>query len=218
MASILIAEDEKSISELILRNLRLVGHSAAQAFNGAAALQMAESQSFDLILLDVMLPLMSGFDVKQALPQEQPVIFVTAKGDLSSRLAGLGYGADDYITKPFEILELLARVEAVLRRIHKNITQLTIGAASIDISARRAYVDGAEAVLTPQEFSLLEVMLCNRNLALSREKLLELAWGYDYEGDTRTVDVHIQRLRKKLCLEAEIETVYKLGYRLNSKG
>jgi len=204
MAKILIAEDERPISELVKRNLMLVGHTAAQAFDGPCA-------------LDVMLPGCSGFEVKEQLDPALPVIFVTAKNNLSSRLQGLGLGADDYIVKPFEILELLARVEAVLRRVHAGAEVFDLGDCHVEFGTHRVFVAGREVALTPQEFMLLGVLVRNRNLALSREKLLQLAWGYDYEGDTRTVDVHIQKLRKKLGFEDRIQTVYKLGYRLSTK-
>ena len=217
MASILIAEDEKPIRELIRRNLLLVGHSCREAADGREALELAEAERFDLALLDVMLPGTDGFEVKRRLPQELPVIFVTARTGLSSRLQGLGLGADDYILKPFEILELLARVEAVLRRTGAGDREVEVGGCRIDLAQRRVTREGAEIPLKPQEYTLLEVLVRNRNLALSREKLLELAWGYDYEGDTRTVDVHVQRLRKKLGWEKELQTVYKLGYRLSTK-
>ena len=202
MAKILIAEDERPISELVKRNLMLVGHTAAQAFDGPCALEMAGAERFDLVLLDVMLPGCSGFE---------------AKNNLSSRLQGLGLGADDYIVKPFEILELLARVEAVLRRVHAGAEVFDLGDCHVEFGTHRVFVAGREVALTPQEFMLLGVLVRNRNLALSREKLLQLAWGYDYEGDTRTVDVHIQKLRKKLGFEDRIQTVYKLGYRLSTK-
>lgn len=217
MASILIAEDEKPIRELIRRNLLLVGHSCREAADGREALELAEAERFDLALLDVMLPGTDGFEIKRLLPQELPVIFVTARTGLSSRLQGLGLGADDYILKPFEILELLARVEAVLRRTGAGDREVEAGGCRIDLAQRRVTREGAEIPLKPQEYALLEVLVRNRNLALSREKLLELAWGYDYEGDTRTVDVHVQRLRKKLGWEKELQTVYKLGYRLSTK-
>lgn len=217
MASILIAEDEKPIRELIRRNLLLVGHSCREAADGREALELAEAERFDLALLDVMLPGTDGFEVKRRLPQELPVIFVTARTGLSSRLQGLGLGADDYILKPFEILELLARVEAVLRRTGAGDREVEAGGCRIDLAQRRVTREGAEIPLKPQEYALLEVLVRNRNLALSREKLLELAWGYDYGGDTRTVDVHVQRLRKKLGWEKELQTVYKLGYRLSTK-
>ena len=217
MASILVVEDDKPISELIKRNLALVGHTVQQAYDGCAAVALLQSDTFDLVLLDIMLPGLSGFEVKKMLPAAQPVIFVTAKCGLSSRLAGLGLGADDYIEKPFEILELLARVQAVLRRTCTSEELFELDTCRVELGMRRVYVAGEEIMLTPQEFDLLDTLIRNRNLALSREKLLELAWGYDYEGDTRTVDVHVQKLRKKLGLEQRIQTVYKLGYRLSTK-
>lgn len=218
MANILVAEDEKPINELIARNLKLVGHSVVQAYDGTAALSAAKGGNFDLLLLDIMLPSFSGFEIVQRLETNVPVIFVTAKNSLSDRLTGLGLGADDYIIKPFEILELLARVEAVLRRTSKAVKVFELSGTIVEIDMRRVTRNNQEILLTPQEFELLLALVINRNLALSREKLLEIAWGFDYEGDTRTVDVHIQKLRKKLYWESEIQTVYKMGYRLNAKG
>lgn len=218
MAKILVAEDEKPINELIARNLKLVGHSVVQAYDGTAALSAARKGSFDLLLLDVMLPGVTGFEVLSRLEKPVATIFVTAKNALTDRLAGLGLGADDYIIKPFEILELLARCEAVLRRTNAASQAFELGETRVEIDNRRVFTKGEEILLTPQEFELLLSLIVNRNLALSREKLLELAWGFEYEGDTRTVDVHIQKLRKKLCWENEIQTVYKLGYRLQTKG
>ena len=145
------------------------------------------------------------------------MIFVTAKTSLSDKLQGLGLGAEDYIVKPFEVLELLARVEIVLRRGGKSARTFTLDGLRVDLDAHRVFLHEEEIPLTPQEYSLLEVLITNRNLALSREKLLNLAWGYDYEGESRTVDAHIQRLRKKLELEGRIQTVYKLGYRLSTR-
>jgi len=217
MARILIVEDDKSINELIAKNLKLVGHEFLQAFDGVEAVKLAEEKQFDLILLDVMLPGMDGFDVIKQI-SGTPVIFITAKDGLSHRLQGLSLGADDYIVKPFEMLELLARVEAVLRRVKKSSAAFSLDSAVIDLSGRTVTVNGEEVVLSPQEFGLLETLIQNRNIALSRDKLLELAWGYDYAGDTRTVDTHIQKLRSKLGWENRIKTVYKLGYRLEVKG
>lgn len=216
MAYILIAEDEAPLNRLLEQNLQLVGHRTRSVFDGRAALDAARQESFDLALMDIMMPGLSGLEVKARLPQELPVIFVTAKTAVTDQLQGLRLGADDYITKPFDILVLLARVEAVLRRTKKNTTQLCFGACSIDLESRTVQVDGTPVELTPQEYSLLEVLVLNRNLALSREKLLELAWSMDFEGGTRTVDMHIQKLRKKLRLEEHIRTVYKYGYRLES--
>ena len=217
MAKILIAEDERAINNLMAANLRLVGHTCTQTYTGTEALRLAQSTAFDLLLLDVMLPGKDGFEIKTSLPAQLPVIFVTAKAGLPDKLRGLGLGAEDYIVKPFEILELVARVETVLRRTQRNTTELVINDLRIDLTARTVTRGGRLVTLTPQEFGLLEALVLNRNLALSREKLLEIAWGYDYEGESRTVDVHIQRLRRKLGLEREIETVYKLGYRLNTR-
>ena len=218
MAYILVAEDETPINDLICKNLKLLGYITAQAFDGPRALELAEKENFDLVLLDVMLPGMSGFQVKTKLAKDLPVIFVTAKTSVSDQLTGLNLGAEDYITKPFDTLVLIARVENVLRRTKKNDAVFTIKDCVIDLSMRTVYKNGERVDLALQEYNLLEALVLNRNFALSREKLLQLAWGYDYSGDTRTVDVHIQRLRKKLGLYEEIATVYKYGYRLEVKG
>lgn len=218
MAYILVAEDEIPINDLICKNLKLLGYKTAQAFDGIQALELAEKENFDLVLLDVMLPGMSGFRVKTKLPKDLPVIFVTAKTSVSDQLTGLNLGAEDYITKPFDTLVLIARVENVLRRTKKNDAVFTIKDCVIDLSMRTVYKNGERVDLALQEYNLLEALVLNRNFALSREKLLQLAWGYDYSGDSRTVDVHIQRLRKKLGLYEEIATVYKYGYRLEVKG
>lgn len=218
MAYILVAEDEIPINDLICKNLKLLGYKTAQAFDGPEALGLAEKENFDLVLLDVMLPGMSGFQVKTKLPKDLPVIFVTAKTSVSDQLTGLNLGAEDYITKPFDTLVLIARVENVLRRTRKNDAVFTIKDCVIDLSMRTVYKNGERVDLALQEYNLLEALVLNRNFALSREKLLQLAWGYDYSGDSRTVDVHIQRLRKKLGLYREIATVYKYGYRLEVKG
>ena len=218
MAYILVAEDEIPINDLICKNLKLLGYKTAQAFDGSEALGLAEKENFDLVLLDVMLPGMSGFQVKTRLAKDLPVIFITAKTSVSDQLTGLNLGAEDYITKPFDTLVLIARVENVLRRTKKNDAVFTIKDCVIDLSMRTVYKNGERVDLALQEYNLLEALVLNRNFALSREKLLQLAWGYDYSGDTRTVDVHIQRLRKKLGLYEEIATVYKYGYRLEVKG
>ncbi len=214
MAYILIAEDEEVINNLIAKNLTMVGHKVMQTYTGTDTLAAINSNEFDLVLLDVMMPGMSGFEVKQKLDKDTPVIFVTAKQSLTDQLTGLSLGADDYITKPFDMLVLLARVENVLRRTMKNTSVFKINNCTINLNSRSVKVDDVPVSLTLQEFNLLEALVLNRNLALSREKLIELAWGFDFEGDNRTVDVHIQKLRKKCNLEKEIATVYKYGYRL----
>ncbi len=212
MANILIVEDDRHISELVKRNLSLVGHTCTCCYDGLSGLEVLQEQSFDLILLDVMLPGVSGFDFITRV-SGTPIIFVTAKGELDDRLKGLTLGAEDYIVKPFEMLELIARINIVLRRSQRD-EIMQVGAVQVDLKKRLVLSEGQEIILTPQEFSLLEVLIINKNIALSRDKLLELAWGYDYIGDTKTVDVHIQKLRKKLGLENEIRTITKLGYRL----
>ena len=212
MAKILIIEDDRHISDLIRRNLKLVGHDGCCCYDGQEGLCTFKKEHFDLVLLDVMLPEISGFDLIK-LVEDTPVIFVTAKGQLEDKLNGLSLGAEDYIVKPFEMLELIARVNVVLRRIQKE-EIISVGRIRVDVKKRNVTLDGKEIVLAPQEYNLLEVSIRNRNIALSREKLLEAAWGYDYEGETKTVDVHVQRLRKKLGLEKEIKTITKLGYRL----
>lgn len=213
MAVILIVEDELSINELVKKNLQLVGHQCTSVFDGNSAIAAIQNHIYDLIILDIMLPELDGFEVFEQV-KETPTIFLTARNSLSDRVKGLSMGADDYLTKPFEMLELLARVEAVLRRTQKNQSSFEVGAVMIDFDSHQVFYLNQHVECTPKEFELLEVLVNNRNIALSRDRLLELVWGYDYEGDTRTIDVHIQKLRKKLGWENVIKTVYKLGYRL----
>lgn len=217
MARILVSEDEQIINDLICRNLQLVGHTTESCLDGITTFKTITSSTYDLVLLDVMLPGMTGFEIKNKINADIPVIFVTAKSGLSNRLEGLGLGADDYITKPFEILELLARVETVLRRTHKQQQVFEHAGVRVELDTHQVFLSGKEVSLTPKEFELLEVLIVNRNLALSRDKLLELVWGYDFEGESRTVDMHILKLRKKLNWEDVIQTVYKMGYRLNMR-
>lgn len=215
MAKILIVEDELPINELIRKNLSLTGHQCTQAFDGNDAIERIAEDRFDLIILDIMLPGADGYEVL-AEAQGTPVIFLTAKSELSDKLKGLSKGADDYLTKPFQMLELAARVEALLRRTKKTEQYFELDQVKIDFERRLIFVEGKAVDCTPKEYELFETLVKNRNIALSREKLLELVWGYDFEGGTRTVDVHIQRLRAKLGLEKRIATVYKLGYRLEA--
>lgn len=212
MANILIAEDERAINDLIKLNLTLVGHKCEQAFDGAAALERALSGEHDLLILDVMLPELSGFEIIGQI--KTPVIFVTARVSVEDRLRGLKLGADDYIVKPFEILELVERVRAVLRRTKGEREAFEFDGIRVEFDTRRVYKDGSEVSLKPKEFDLLSAFITNRNLALSREKLIELVWNFDYDGDTRTVDVHVQKLRGKLGITDRLKTVYKMGYRL----
>lgn len=214
MAQILIVEDDKSINNLIRKNLELVGHNCISVFDGEDVFTALETQAFDLILLDIMLPKLDGFQVLEELMEDIPVIFLTARSAVEDRVKGLRLGADDYIVKPFDMEELQARVESVLRRTHKADKQFGFGDVLVDLSSRQVFYKNEIVDFTPQEFLLIEALIKNRNIALSREKLLEIAWGYDYGGDTRTVDVHIHNMRKKLGWENVIKTVYKLGYRL----
>lgn len=212
MAKILIVEDEKAINDLVRFNLELVGHECFQVFDGEEGVTEALKLKYDLIILDVMLPKYSGFEIMEYI-EETPVIFLTARSSSNDRIKGLRLGADDYITKPFDILELVERVKAVLRRTKRDTDFFEFDDVRVEFNSRKVYKNGEEISLKPREFDLLEVLVNNRNLALSREKLLRLVWEFDYEGDTRTVDVHIQRLRQKLDAANRIKTVYKTGYR-----
>lgn len=213
MAHIFVVEDEETIRNLICWNLELVGHTCSAAADGWEAKKALEGGKFDLVLLDVMLPGLDGFELVKYC-QDMPVMFVTAKEGIEDKMKGFRAGADDYLVKPFEIVELLARVSVILRRNGTDETGISVGEVRIDMQGRKVYREGRPVELTPREYELFETLVRNRNIALSREKLLELAWGYDYGGDTRTVDVHIQKLRQKLGLEQKIKTVYKMGYRL----
>ena len=212
MARILILADERAINDLIALNLGMVGHTTVQAFTGAEALKMAEIQPIDLLILDVMLPDTNGFSVYEKL-RGIPAIFLTALGETADKVKGFERGADDYIVKPFEMTELLLRVEAVLRRTHKSEQHYKIDDLEVDFEAKTVTKGGEPVELTMQEYALLETLLKNRNIAMSRQKLMREAWDVSFMGETRTVDVHIQRIRKKLGLDDRIKTVYKLGYR-----
>lgn len=217
MAHILVAEDDEMINELVVRNLEAVGHTCVQVYDGAAVLEhLNAGEAIDLLILDVMMPKMSGFEVIEAIGQETPAIFLTAKGGVMNKVKGLSLGAEDYIVKPFEMLELIARVDVVLRRRQPKREVFTPAGVTVDLGTQQVRRGSHPISLTPQEYQLLETLIRNRNIALSREKLLDLAWGIDFYGDTRTVDVHIQKLRKKLDWTDHIKTVYKMGYRLET--
>ena len=218
MIRILIVEDEPPISGLIQMNLKRSGYECDVAFDGEQAADKIEQNRYDLILLDIMLPKINGYELIDYIrPLEIPVIFITAKNDLQDRVKGLKLGAEDYIVKPFEIVELLARVEVVLRRYKKTNTVINIEDVSIDTEARRVTKNGVPVDLTIKEYDLLLLLVRNPGIALFRETLFERVWGYDYIGETRTLDSHVQRLRRKLGWEDKIKTVYKIGYRLDLK-
>ncbi len=218
MLKILIAEDEEPIANLIRMNLRRAGYTCVWASDGEKAADMMNDEKFDLLLLDVMLPGINGYELMEyARALELPVIFLTALGSTENKVKGLKMGADDYLTKPFEIVELLARVEAVLRRYHKTETVLTVFDVVIDTASRSVTRDGELIPLTMKEFELLLLLARNRNIALYRETIYETVWGGEYMGQSRTVDLHIQRLKKKLNWDSEIAAVYKVGYRLEGE-
>ena len=215
MEKILIIEDDQAISDLIKLNLEMAGYENRQALNGNDALLDVEDYKPDLILLDVNLPDKDGFEMMAKIqPKGIPVIFLTARNSLADKVKGLKMGADDYIVKPFEAMELMARIEVVLRRYYKEKDYIIYENLEINLAERKIKKEGTVIDLTLKEYELLLLLIRNRNKALSREKILELVWGYDYFGETRTVDIHIQRLRKKLNLEDRIITVFKFGYRL----
>ena len=215
MLKILIVEDEKPISDLIKISLLGEGYACTCAYDGQEAADRIESESFDLVLLDIMLPKIDGYELLEYIRQYNiPVIFLTAKTDVADRVRGLKAGAEDYISKPFEILELLARVETVLRRYGKTSEIIELGDLVIDPSPRTVTKQGKPVLLTAKEFDLLVYLARNRNKALYRSQIYAEVWGSDEMGSTRTVDLHVQRLRKKLGLEEKLVPVYKIGYRL----
>ncbi|MDR2587755.1 MAG: response regulator transcription factor [Coriobacteriales bacterium] len=216
MNHIRIVEDERPISDLIRMSLASAGYRCACAFDGLDAVRQIDEGRFDLILLDIMLPGIDGYGLMDYIrPLEIPVIFITAKNSVNDRVKGLRIGADDYLVKPFDILELLARVEAVLRRYHLSQNRLVLGSVTIDTDSRTVTRDGQPVSLTKKEYDLLLLFARNRRVALFRDQIYEKVWGSDYLGDSRTVDLHVQRLRKKLGWEAYIVSVYKVGYRLD---
>ncbi len=215
VVKVLIVEDEKPISDLIKMNLTAADYVCESADNGMRAADLIEANSYDLILLDVMLPEVNGYELMEYIrPLEIPVIFITAKGSVEERVKGLRLGADDYLVKPFEIVELLARVESVLRRYHKYDEYIALGDIEVDTRSRTVRKNGSPVNLTMKEYELLLLFVQNKNIALFRETIYERIWESDFLGDSRTVDLHVQRLRKKLGLEDKIVAVYKVGYRL----
>ena len=212
MARILIVEDDRAISGLMVRTLTVNGHQCLTAFRGSEAVSVFEKQSVDLVLLDINLPDLDGFSVAKKL-KGVPIIYVTARGEISDRSRGLDSGGEDYIVKPFHIQELVSRVNVILRRYNKK-DIFCLGRVKADLQSGKVFLNEEEIVLTKREFELLKMLILNKNITLTREQLLNGAWEWDYDGDERTVDIHIQRLRKKLNWESYIKTIYKTGYRL----
>ncbi len=203
---VLVVDDEKLIVKGIRFSLEQDGMEVTCAYDGEEALRLAQENKFDMILLDIMLPKMDGFEVCQAIREfsNMPIVMLTAKGDDMDKILGLEYGADDYIAKPFNILEVKARIKAIMRRTaasepkEENSKVIESGDLKLDCESRRLFVQGREINLTAKEFDLLELLVMNPNKVYSRENLLNLVWGYEYPGDVRTVDVHVRRLREKI--------------------
>jgi len=215
MTRVLIVEDEKPISELIRMSLSGEGYDCTCVYDGQAAADLIEQSSFDLVLLDIMLSKIDGYELLDYIRTYAiPVIFLTAKSTVQDKVRGLRAGAEDYITKPFEIAELLARVEAVLRRFRREEVLHLDGCIDIDPEARTVVRCAQPVSLTAKEFDLLVYFARNPGRALYRSQIYRAVWGEDFLGDSRTVDLHVQRLRRKLGLEHRIVPVYKIGYRL----
>ncbi|BCZ45935.1 DNA-binding response regulator [Clostridium gelidum] len=213
--NILIVEDDEAISNLIKINLNMVGYESKQVFDGLEAFDLLKKETFDLVLMDIMLPSMDGFELMEKIKDLNiPVIFLTAKNGLADKVTGLKSGAEDYIVKPFETIELLARIEIVLRRYSKNSNCIEFKNLKIYEEERIIKKEDEAIELTLKEFELMVLLVKNKNMAISREYLLEKIWGYEYMGETRTIDTHIQKIRKKLDISDNIKTVYKIGYRL----
>lgn len=214
MRKILVAEDELAINKLICMNLNITGYETVSMQNGQEVLDyLAAGGLADLAIVDVMMPKVDGFSLLSPLKQKSiPVIYLTARGDLESKLKGLTGGAEDYMVKPFEMLELLVRIDMVLKRTGKSEEIISLGCITLNMKKRTVQKSGENISLTPMEYDLLCVLAKNRNIALNREKLLREIWGVDFEGETRTVDVHVAALRRKTGLH--IVSVPKIGYRL----
>ena len=227
---VLVVDDEKLIVKGIRYSLEQDGMEVDCAYDGEAAVEAAKKTEYDIILLDLMLPKLSGLEVCQQIREfsNVPIIMLTAKGEDMDKILGLEYGADDYITKPFNILEVKARIKAILRRSNKNKEQeeeekiAVVGDIKLDSDNKRVFISGEEANLTAKEFDLLELLIFNPNKVYSRDNLLSIVWGYDYPGDVRTVDVHIRRLREKVESNPSepqyIHTKWGVGYYFQDQG
>lgn len=212
MERILIVEDEKPISDLIKMTVEMAEYETVCAFDGEEALNIINNENFDLAILDIMLPKIDGYALLPHMKEKNiPVIMLTAKANIIHKVRGLDMGAEDYMTKPFESLELIARIKVVLRRNKDNVKTLNFDDIMIDKNKHKVFKDGEEVILTIKEYDLLLMFLENEGIVLSRETLLQKIWDYDFLGNTRTVDMHVKNLRRKLSL-SKIKTVYKVGY------
>lgn len=215
MIQILVAEDDPGISEMLKISLNDEGYQCTCAFDGKTAAELLERRTFDLVLLDISLPFVNGYELMELIrPQHTPVMILSANAEVIDKVRGLRLGAEDYITKPFDMLELLARVDTVLRRCGKNEPLLRILNVTIDTDSRIVRKNGQPVKLTNKEYELLLLFAHNPNIALFRDRIYERVWGDYYSDDSRTVDLHVQRMRKKLGWEDKLVAVYKIGYRL----
>ena len=226
---VLVVDDEKLIVKVLRFILEQDGMEVDCAYDGEEALEKAKASNYDMVLLDIMLPKMDGFEVCQAIREfsDMPIMMLTAKGDDMDKILGLEYGADDYITKPFNILEVKARIKAIMRRTggtkekEKKVSTIEKGDLKLDTESRRLFILGKEVNLTTKEFDLLELLVINENKVYSRENLLNLVWGAEYPGDVRTVDVHVRRLREKIEVNPSepkyVHTKWGVGYYYNQK-
>ncbi len=215
MIRVLIVEDEKPISNMIRLSLTKEGYLCTCAYDGESAADFLEQNQYDLVLLDVMLPQADGFELMEYIrPLELPVIFITARDSVADRVRGLRLGAEDYIIKPFEIIELLARIDVVLRRYQKGETVLKTGGLEIDTRSMQVWRDGREISLTKTEYDLLLLFARNPRRALYRETIYERVWGEEYPFGSKAVDIHVQRMRKKVGWDNLLKAVNKVGYRL----
>lgn len=218
MPHILIVEDDENIGRMIEAALSMVGYECGRCENGAQAVTQIMEGSFDLVLLDVMLPGLDGFQVMEKIKNKGvAVIFLTAMQDVTDKVKGLRLGAEDYIVKPFEAVELLARIEVVLRRTRGGRELLSFEDIQVSLSSHTVTKGGKRLALTPKEFDVLVLFMQNVDIAITRERLLAAVWGYEFQGESRTVDIHVQQVRRKLGLKGRLVTIPKLGYRLESR-
>lgn len=218
MERILIVEDDESIGLMIRATLEMARYECEICSDGAKAPERIRNGGFDLVLLDVMLPGMDGFEIlEQVQAVAPPVIFLTARENVIDKVKGLRMGAEDYVVKPFEPMELLARIEVVLRRRNKGRTQFRYENIEVDMESHMVRKNGKDVALTPKEFAVLVFFLQHQDIAVTREQLLVSVWGYEFEGESRTVDIHVQQLRRKMGLQGKLITIPKLGYRLESR-
>ncbi len=213
--NVLIIEDDRSISKLIGKTLTGQGYTCEYAYDGEEGENLFDKQSWDIVLLDLMLPKVSGYELLEYIqPTRTPVIIISAMNQVSDRIRGLKMGADDYLSKPFQIGELIARVEAVIRRTMPYDDTFSYKGVTVNRSSRQVMKDGKEVILAPKEYELLNMFILNKNVAMSREQLYEAVWKEEYLGDTRTLDNHVKKLRQKLEYEDVIKTIFRIGYRM----